>query len=101
MSQEEIISKVKEAVKEDPIREYVKSISLFGSFLHGNFTDKSDVDLLFEKKKAMGFFTLMKMQRVLEEKLGRKVDFIPKDSLDKYIRDEIIAESKKIYDEND
>lgn len=99
MSQEEIATKVREAIEEDPNKDYIKSISLFGSFLHGNFTDKSDIDLFFESRKTMGLFKLFDIQNRLEQKLGRKVDFIPKGSLDKYIRDEIIAESRKIYED--
>ncbi|MEK9155879.1 MAG: nucleotidyltransferase domain-containing protein [Patescibacteria group bacterium] len=98
MSQEEIISKVKQAIETDPDKDYIQSVSLFGSFLHGNTKSDSDVDLFFEQRKAMGYFKLFDIQQRLKEKLGCEVDLVPKDSLDKYIRDEIIAEGKKIYE---
>ena len=97
MSQEEIISKVKEAMKSAPNREYIQNIYLFGSFLHGDAKESSDVDLLFETDKTMSLFKIFDTQHHLENKLGRKVDFIEKDSIDKYIKDEVIAEAKKIY----
>jgi uncharacterized protein len=98
MSQEEIIAKVREAVESDPNKDYIQSIYLFGSYLHGDATEKSDVDLLYEATKAMGLFKMFEMQHRFEQKIGRKVDLIEKDSLDKYIKDDVLAEAKKIYE---
>lgn len=97
MSQEEIISKVREAMKTAPNKEYIQSIYLFGSFLHGDAGENSDIDLFFEMNKTMSLFKIFDTQFHLEEKLKRKVDFIEKNSIDKYIRDEVLAEAKKIY----
>jgi len=98
MSQEEIISKVKEAVMSDPNKSYIQSIYLFGSYLHGNNTDESDIDLLFEMKKTMSLFKIFATQERFERKLGRKVELIEKESLDKYIKNDVLAEAKKIYE---
>lgn len=97
MSQEEIISKVKEAVAADPDKNVIKSVSLFGSFLHGDYTDKSDVDLLVELRKSVGFFTLMKIQARIENKVGRPVQLMTKNDLSRYFRDEVVKEAKKVY----
>ncbi|MFA6423029.1 MAG: nucleotidyltransferase domain-containing protein [Patescibacteria group bacterium] len=97
MSQEEIISKIKEAMMSAPNREHIQSIYLFGSFLHGNAKENSDIDLLFEMNKTLSLFKIFDTQYYLEKKLRRKVDFIEKNSLDKYIKDEIFAEARKIY----
>ena len=48
MSKEEIKQKIKEAVEKDPLRENIQSVSLFGSYVHGDFKDDSDVDVLIE-----------------------------------------------------
>lgn len=98
MGQEEVILKVREAIESDPDREYFKSISLFGSFLHGTANYDSDIDLFFEQKKSMGYFKLYDIQQRLAKKIGREVDLVPKDSIDKYIRNEVITESKLIYE---
>lgn len=97
MSQEEIISKVKEAMKTAPNKDCIQSIYLFGSYLHGDAKKDSDVDLLFEMNKTMSLFKIFDTQDHLEKSLKRKVDFIEKNSLDKYIKDEVLAEAKKIY----
>ena len=98
MSQEEIITKVREAVESDPNKDYIQSIYLFGSFLHGDAKKDSDVDLFFEAKKTMGLFKLFASQHHFEQIIGRKVDLVEKDSLDKYIKQDILTKAKKIYE---
>jgi len=98
MKQEEIATKVKEAVESDPNRKYIKSISLFGSFLHGDNRSDSDIDLLYETKGTMSLFESAAMHYQLEQKLGRKVDFVDKDSVIPQLKKEIISKAKKIYE---
>lgn len=98
MSQEEIISKVKEAVEKDPNRDYIKSLSLFGSFLHGDAKPGSDIDLILEPAKSMGFFKLVEIQLNLEKKLGRKVDLVTRNAISKYFRERVLKEALKVYD---
>lgn len=91
--------KVRETIEADANnKDYIQSISLFGSFLHGEENEDSDIDLLLEMKKTMGLFRILEIQNRLEEKLGRKVDLIEKNSLDKYIKDKVLKESQKIYE---
>ena len=97
MSQEEIISKVREAVESDPNKDYIQSIYLFGSFLHGDATDKSDVDLMVDLRKSLGYFTLMAIQNHFEDVLEKPVDLTTKNGLSKYIREDVVKEAKKIY----
>lgn len=96
MNQAEIKQKIKEAIEEDPNKSAIGSVFLFGSFLHGDNDPESDIDLLFEMKKTLSLFKIIDVQDRLEKKLGRKVDFIEKDSLDKYIKDDVLAEAKQI-----
>lgn len=98
MSQQEIITKVRNTIKSDPNAEYIKSIYLFGSFLHGNAGKKSDVDLLFEMRKTMSLFQIGAVHYRLEQALKRKVDFVSKKSVIHELKDKIIPEAKKIYE---
>ena len=98
MSQEEIKEKITEAVKSSPYRDYIQSISLFGSFLHGNQKKDSDIDLLINLKSSIGFFELFDIQQDLEKKLGRKVDLATPGGLNKYIKNDVLSEAKKVYD---
>src|SRR5262245_3757600 len=61
-------------------RHQVQGVALFGSALTRGFQEHSDVDLLvaFRPGARIGFLTLARMRRELEEMLGRKVDLVPK-----------------------
>ena len=98
MDQKEIAVKLRETIEKDPSRDYIQSISLFGSFLHGANRSNSDIDLLLEMRKTMSLFRILAVQEQLEKNLGRKVDLVEKNSLIKQLKDKIIAESKKIYE---
>jgi hypothetical protein len=75
-------------------------LALFGSYLHGDNSPDSDVDLLVEFKSidGMGLFKYIGVQRQLAEFLNKpKVDLVMRDSIDKYIKDRVLGEAKPIY----
>lgn len=71
----------------------VKEIGLFGSFTDNTFTEKSDIDIIVELEKPIGwkFFTL---EMFLETTLGRKVDLVTKNALREQIKDRILNQVK-------
>lgn len=77
-------------------RDYsVKTIGIFGSFSDDSFTDESDIDLLVEFDKPIGwkFFSL---EIFLENNLGRKIDLVTKNALKEQIKDKILNQVKYI-----
>jgi predicted nucleotidyltransferase len=92
-----IKDRVFEVIQADPQRENIESISLFGSFLHGDATEASDVDLLIIQKNSTGFFPLMRLQNTLEDSLGRRVQLLTKGSLSRFFRNDVLAEAERIY----
>lgn len=58
----------------------VSKIALFGSFAAGTARSDSDIDLLVELNRPLGF-GFMDLADELEEKLGRKVDLLTRDGL--------------------
>lgn len=58
----------------------VKRIGLFGSFSCGKEKQASDVDLLIEFEKPIGF-KFMTLAEYLEKRLGRKVDILTPDGV--------------------
>lgn len=98
MNKSQIQKGVTEVMQTEPDAQNIKSVYLFGSFLHGDNKDKSDIDLLFEMNKTMSLFQIGGIQYLLEQKFGRKVDFVPKNSVIRQLRDKIIPEAEKLYE---
>lgn len=70
----------------------VKSLSLFGSVARDEATSTSDVDLLVEFNRPVGYFGLFALQDYLEKLLGCPVDLGTPDSLKPYIKERIMGE---------
>ena len=70
----------------------VKSLSLFGSVARNEARSSSDVDLLVEFNRPVGYFGLFALQEYLEKLLGCSVDLGTPDSLKPYIRERVEGE---------
>lgn len=70
----------------------VSEIGVFGSWVRGEQSQSSDIDVLVEFDKPLDLFDLMELQEFLEEVLGRKIDLALRRSLKKYIGQHILAE---------
>jgi predicted nucleotidyltransferase len=70
----------------------VKSLSLFGSVARNESTSASDVDLLVEFDRPVGYFGLFALQEYLEDLLGCPVDLGTPDSLKPYIRERVMGD---------
>lgn len=70
----------------------ISKIGIFGSFIFGDFSPKSDIDILVEGSKTskMSYFDLIDIEDKLSNKLGRKVDLVTKTSLKPYIKNNIL-----------
>lgn len=73
----------------------VAEIGVFGSFADGSFTNESDVDILVEFEKPIGwkFFTL---EIFLGNYLGKKIDLVTKNALKSQIKDDILFKTNYI-----
>jgi predicted nucleotidyltransferase len=72
----------------------VKEIGVFGSYLYGNQTEESDLDVLveFEKPIRIGLITFIGMENYLSDLLGVKVDLVIKENLKPRIGKHILQE---------
>jgi uncharacterized protein len=90
-TKDDIINKLKE-LKPDLKRDYaVKEIGIFGSYSLENYTDNSDIDILVELEKPIGwkFFSL---EIFLEKIFNRKIDLVTKNALKDQIKDSILKQ---------
>jgi predicted nucleotidyltransferase len=76
-------------------RFHVSEIGYFGSYVHGQQSDNSDLDLVVEFSQPVGwsFFTL---ERFLEQSLGLQIDLVTKSALKLRIKESILNQVKYI-----
>ena len=70
----------------------VKNIGLFGSYSRGKERPDSDLDLLIEFERPIGFFKFIELEDYLTEKLGIKVELVTKDALKPLLRPQIMKD---------
>jgi uncharacterized protein len=72
----------------------VQKLGIFGSFVRGEQTDTSDVDILVEfvPNARFGLFTFCQLENELSELLQRKVDLVMKGGLKPRIGEQILKE---------
>ena len=72
----------------------VEIIGVFGSYIRGEQTKKSDVDVLVEFKQAahIGLLKYVELEIFLSEQLDVKVDLVAKGGLKPSLRERILSE---------
>ncbi len=80
-------------------RHHIQKLSIFGSAIHGELREDSDIDVLVEFEPdhvpGLAFFS---MEQELSELLGRDVDLNTPQFLGPYFRRQVIAEAETLYD---
>ena len=74
----------------------VADMALFGSFARGDQRPDSDVDILVEFTKPIGFVAFLRLEQRLEELLGRKVDLVTRKALKPHIGKHILKETRHV-----
>lgn len=95
ITKDEIINKLRD-LKPALYKEYsIKDIGLFGSFADGTNDENSNIDILVDLEKSIGwkFFTL---ELYLENILGRKIDLVTKNALKEQLKENILKQVKFI-----
>jgi predicted nucleotidyltransferase len=70
--------------------------SLFGSFVRGEQTETSDIDILVDFPRGKGLYGFIDLSDKLENALGRKVDLITYKSLNPLLKEMILKEQVQI-----
>lgn len=91
-SKEKILQKLDTIKPELKARFNVREIGLFGSFVREEEMETSDIDILVEFEKPIGFFKFMELEEYLELQLERKVDLVSKKALKPFIGQYILEE---------
>ena len=81
-------------------RHHIRRLSLFGSVLRSDFRPDSDVDVLveFAPGEVPGYLALHDIEAELSKLLGgRKVDLVTQRSLNRRLRDRVLASAELEY----
>lgn len=92
MNIDSILATLKELKPVISTRYKAKEIGLFGSFVRGEQTANSDIDVLVEFEEGADLFDLIGLGSYLEEALQRKVDIVPKRALRAELRESVLRE---------
>jgi len=69
----------------------VKEIGLFGSFTDDSYTEESDIDILVELERPIGW-KIFTLEIYLAKIFGRKIDLVTKNALKEQIKDNILKQ---------
>ena len=86
----------RDAVREAAGRFRAANPRIFGSVLHGNDHDGSDLDLLVDALPGATLFDLGALQVELEDLLGVRVDLLTPGDLSPKFRDQVLAEAQPV-----
>ena len=76
----------------------VASLEVFGSVARGEDRPDSDVDLLYVlKPDARLGFRIFDLEDELAAVFGRPVDLVARRSINKYLREQVLAEAQPLY----
>tara|TARA_Y100000310_G_C20199306_1_gene586119 strand:- start:24 stop:482 length:459 start_codon:yes stop_codon:yes gene_type:complete len=88
---EKIIPKIRKILKKNK----VKKAGVFGSYASGEQKRKSDIDILVEPPKSIGF-GFVGIQFELEDALKKKVDLVSYNGLSPYLKSKILEQEVRI-----
>jgi len=88
---ERLIPKIKRVL----IKYKVKKAGIFGSYARGEQKKSSDIDILIEPPKGIGW-GIVTIQIELEDKLNRKVDLLTYNGINHLLRKRILEEEKRV-----
>jgi hypothetical protein len=87
------IERLLKAYKPNVQQQYhVTELGIFGSYVRGEQTEDSDVDVLVDFAKTPTLFDLVGLENELSEIVGIKVDLVHKPSLRPHLRQSVLAE---------
>ncbi len=77
-------------------RNDIVKAGIFGSFARGEAKKSSDVDILIKFKKEKSLLDVVRIERELSEKLGRKVDLVNYGIIHPKLKKQILQEEVSV-----
>ena len=93
----EEIKKVLQKHRDEFREQYgLKEIGIFGSYVKGEQKENSDIDMLIELEKPIGFVRFMRLESALSQLLGVRVEMVTRKALKPHIGKRILQEVKYV-----
>ena len=86
----------RDAIREIALRHRVKNVRVFGSALHGDDTEDSDLDLLVDPTPETTLMDIAKIQVEVAQLLNITVDVLTPRALPDKFRDQVIKEAQPV-----
>ena len=74
----------------------MSNLRVFGSVLHGDDSDGSDIDLLVDVPAGATLVDMVALQRAIEMEIGLPVDVLTADDLPERFRSMVLAEARPL-----
>ena len=92
---ERVLEKIKSKIIKILKKYKIKRAGIFGSYATGEQKKNSDIDILIEPTKHMGF-KFVGIQLELQNKLKKKVDLVSYKGISPYLKDKILNQEIRI-----
>jgi len=96
MKPSEVFSQHREAIRRIVLESGMTNPRLFGSALHGDDIDGSDLDILVDAPPRTSLFDLAGLELALESAIGIRVDLLTPGSLPQKFRERVLAEAEPL-----
>ena len=90
-------NKIKETVVPILKKHNVKRASLFGSIVSGNYTDKSDIDILVELDDDLSLLDFIDIKLEIEDATKRKVDLVEYATIKPSLKEYILKQQEDLF----
>ena len=100
MSHDDVFTAIRKELQQQlPLlskRYQVKTLAVFGSYLHGEQNENSDLDLLVTFDQTPGLLKFIELENYLTDLLGMKVDLVMQSALKPSIGKRILKEATPV-----
>lgn len=87
------LEKHRAAIREIALRHRVRNVRIFGSVLHGEDTEESDLDILVDPMSDTTLMDIAKIQIEVAQLLKVNVDVLTPNALPDKFREQVVAEA--------
>lgn len=80
------------------VRNDISRLRVFGSAARGEASDESDIDLIADFSAPKSLIDIVRIERELSQRLGRKVDLLTENALSPHIRKSALRDARVVYE---